>query len=136
MNLLLDTHIWLWWINQDNQLSAQHCAVIGEAENVFVSAVSCWEVVMLHQRQRIALSKPLPEWFYLGLEKANITVLPVTEAIAVKSAQLAFYHRDPADRFIIATALVNDCRLMSFDGKFLLYPELEARLIGEKFALS
>lgn len=61
---------------------------------------------------------------------ANIACLPVTEAIAIKSACLAFHHRDPADRFIIATALVNDCQLMSFDEKFLLYPELENRLVG------
>jgi PIN domain nuclease of toxin-antitoxin system len=136
MNLLLDTHIWLWWVNQDNQLSARHRAVISEAENVFVSAVSCWEVVMLHQRQRIELTKPLNDWFQLALEKSAIVVLPVTEAIAVNAAQLAFYHRDPADRFIIATALINDCQLMSFDEKFLFYPELESRLIGEKFASS
>ena len=45
MNLLLDTHIWIWWINQDKQLTAKHQAIIAEAKNVFVSSVSCWELV-------------------------------------------------------------------------------------------
>jgi PIN domain nuclease of toxin-antitoxin system len=133
MNLVLDTHIWLWWINQDNQLSAQHQKVIAGTENVFVSAISCWEITMLHQRQRIELDVSLNEWFRLALEGANIACLPITEAIAIKSATLDFYHRDPADRFIIATTLVNDCQLMSFDEKFPLYTELKMRLIGEIF---
>jgi len=131
MNLLLDTHIWLWWINQDNQLSDKHKNQIAEAKNVFVSSVSCWELVMLHQRQRIDLSGDFEDWFSIALAGANIVCLPITAAIAIKSACLDFHHRDPADRFIIATSLVNDCHLMSFDDKFLLYPELEARLLGK-----
>lgn len=130
MNLLLDTHIWLWWIDEDNQLSPKHRAIISGAENVFVSAISCWEIVLLHQRQRIELSMSLDDWFRLALEKANIGCLPITEEVAIKSAGLDFHHRDPADRFIIATALVNDCQLMSFDEKFPLYSELETRLMG------
>lgn len=55
MNLLLDTHTWIWWINQDKQLTTKHQAIIAEAKNVFISSVSCWELVMLHQRQRIEL---------------------------------------------------------------------------------
>ncbi|SJM91556.1 PilT-like protein (fragment) [Crenothrix polyspora] len=108
MNLLLDTHIWLWWVNQDHQFSAKHVALIGGAKNVFVSSVSCWELVMLHQRQRIELPGHLEDWFRVALVDANIVCLPVTEAIAIKSASLNFHHRDPADRFIIATALVDE----------------------------
>jgi PIN domain nuclease of toxin-antitoxin system len=130
MKLLLDTHIWLWWINQDNQLSSKHQKIISEAEQVFVSSISCWELMMLHQRQRIDLTGSVEDWFYNALDNANIASLPVTKAIAIKSASLELYHRDPADRFIIATALINDCQLMSFDEKFLLYPELVDRLIG------
>lgn len=130
MNLLLDTHIWLWWINKDSQLSAKHRALISKAENVYVSSISCWEVVMLHQRSRIELEGSLDNWFQLALAPADIVCLSVTEAVAVKSALLDYHHRDPADRFIIATALINDCQLMSFDEKFLFYPELKTLLIG------
>jgi len=57
---------------------------------------------MLHQRQHIELTGQIEDWFYNLLENANISCLPVTEAIAIKSACLELYHRDPADRFIIA----------------------------------
>lgn len=128
MNLLLDTHVWLWWIDQNGQLSLQQQKIIEHAENVYVSAVSCWEVALLQQRQRIELAMPLHEWLQLALE--NIICLPITEVIAVQSALLDFQHRDPADRFIIATAVAHDCQLMSVDGKFTFYAELKNRLIG------
>lgn len=128
MNLLLDTHIWLWWINQNEQLSIQHQAIIAEAENVYISSISCWELALLQQRQRIELNEPLQDWLHIALE--DIVCLPITETIAVQSALMDFHHRDPADRFIIATAVIHDCELMSFDGKFKFYSELNNRLIG------
>jgi PIN domain nuclease of toxin-antitoxin system len=129
VNLLLDTHIWLWWINQNDQLTPQHQDIITQAENAYISSISCWELVMLHQRNRIELIEPLQEWIRSALQ--NIVCLPLTETIAIQSALLGFHHRDPADRFIISTALIHDCQLMSFDEKFVLYPELENRLIGK-----
>jgi len=85
---------------------------------------------MLHQRQRIELIGKLDDWLHGALTGANIVCLAITETIAIKSARLALHHRDPADRFIIATSIVYDCFLRSFDEKFLLYPELANRLIG------
>jgi len=128
MNLLLDTHVWLWWINQNEQLSIKHQTLISQAENVYFSSISCWEIAMLHQRGRIELATPLKDWLQIALQAINC--LPLTEAIATKSALLAFHHRDPADRFIISTAMIHNCQLMSFDGKFNLYAELNDRLIG------
>ena len=57
MNVLLDTHIWLWWVNQNEQLPIQHQAIIAEAENVYISSISCWELAMLQQ----------PRTAYVGL---------------------------------------------------------------------
>jgi PIN domain nuclease of toxin-antitoxin system len=128
MNLLLDTHVWLWWVNQNEQLSIQHQALISQAENVYVSSISCWEIAMLHQRERIELADPLKDWLQIALQ--DINCLPLTETIATQSALLAFHHRDPADRFIISTAVIHNYQLMSFDGKFNLYAELNDRLIG------
>lgn len=131
MNLLLDTHIWLWWINQDGELPFQHQDLIAQTPNVYVSAISCWEVAMLQQRQKIELAVPMQDWLSIALR--DIACLPLDETIAIQSAQLELHHRDPADRFIIATALAHDCQVMSFDGKFVLYPELNNRLIGSRF---
>ena len=74
---------------------------------------------MLHQRQRIELAEPIKDWLQIALQ--NLSCLPLTESIAVQSALLDLHHRDPADRFIIATAMIHNCQLMSFDGKFNLY---------------
>jgi len=105
MKLLLDSHIWLWWVNQSNDLSEAHKQIIEEAEEVFVSAISCWEITLLAQRQRIQLPTDKEHWFHLALEQSGITCLPLTQAIAIQSALLPYAHRDPADRFIIATSL-------------------------------
>jgi|APLak6261660231_1056022.scaffolds.fasta_scaffold03640_2 PIN domain nuclease of toxin-antitoxin system len=128
VNLLLDTHIWLWWINQNGPLTNQHRETIAQAEQVFISSISCWELVMLYQRQRIELDLPLQDWLSIALR--DIVCLPLTAEIAMRAALLDFQHRDPADRFIIATALLADCQIMSFDGQFKFYAELDNRLIG------
>ena len=131
MNLLLDTHVWLWWVHQDQQLSERHKKLIAQAENVSASAISCSEAALVQQHQRIELVEPFQVWLQLAL--ANIVCLPLTEAIATKSALLDFHHRDALDRFIIATVFPSDCHLMSFDGKFKLYSELNKRLIADSF---
>jgi PIN domain nuclease of toxin-antitoxin system len=129
MNVLLDTHIWIWWINQDQQLPSKAAQLIGMADNVAVSSISCWEVRMLHQRQRIELSISIDSWFEQALQLADINCLPINCTIADKSANLPQHHRDPADRLIIATALEYNYNLLSIDGKFRLYEELADLLV-------
>ena len=130
MNLLLDTHVWIWWINQDSALPAQAGQLIEEAETVAVSAISCWEVRMLQQRQRIELSGTVEAWLEQALQPAGISCLPISCTIADKSANLPQHHRDPADRLIIAAALEHRYSLLSVDSKFELYTELADLLVS------
>ncbi|MEZ0368865.1 MAG: type II toxin-antitoxin system VapC family toxin [Candidatus Sericytochromatia bacterium] len=131
MKLLIDTHIWIWWVSRDPQLRPSDGLRIASVEEVAVSAISIWEVAMLQQSQRIELSSPIEEWLDIALTGAGIQVQPLGRSIAFKAATLPFHHRDPADRLIIASALCMDCSLLSYDRKFRLYSELGERLISK-----
>ena len=125
MKLLLDTHIWLWWINAEDHLPSSHRQQIAQAEVISISVISAWELVMLHKRGRIQLPDPMEIWFNQALQGSGISCLPCSITVATRAATLPAHHRDPADRFIIATALEYGYHLMSFDNKFILYEELQ-----------
>ena len=132
MNILFDTHIWLWWINQSSELKQPHLELLEMAEALYISAISCWEVTQLIHRQKIVLPIHHQHWFQLALEAADIQCLPVTQRIAIRSAELPEPHRDPADQFIIETALEHQLFLMSFDEKFPSFQTLQALLLPRK----
>ncbi len=128
--IVLDTHIWLWWIQQ-NAPALKHGWVdlIAAADQVGVSAISCFEVAWLARHDRIHLSEPLENWFDKALQGSGVDLLPVTPAIAQIAVELPEHHRDPQDRLIMATALHHQARLISADGKFPLYLEMQGVLI-------
>lgn len=128
--IVLDTHIWIWWLKGDNSaLSLKRNALIAEAETVAVSAISCFEVAWLERHNRILLPCARAAWFEYALQGSGIDLLPLTPAIAGFAVDLPEHHSDPQDRIIIATALAHDAQLMSEDGKFPLYTELKDRLV-------
>lgn len=128
--ILLDTHVWLWWINRDeNSLKASWINAIEQNDNVGVSAISCFEVAWLAGHGRISIDIPLGEWFAKALAGSDIILLPLTPEIAERAVVLPEHHSDPQDRIIIATALAHDAHLISTDGKFPLYQELASKLI-------
>lgn len=128
--VVLDTHIWYWWINvEHHRLSKTMLAVIEQADEVAISAVSCLEMTWLVKKQSIILPHPLADWFDYSIEQSGLISLPVTREIAALSGQLPEHHKDPLDRIIIATAILNSAKLISIDGKFPLYEELADSLI-------
>jgi PIN domain nuclease of toxin-antitoxin system len=128
--IILDTHIWLWWIGKvDRHLKITWRERIGQANQVGVSAISCFEVAWLVQHGRIELAEPLDIWFEKALSGSGIDLVAITPEIARIAVQLPEHHRDPQDRLIIATALTHDALLISSDGKFTLYQELQGRLL-------
>ncbi len=129
--IVLDTHIWLWWVNNDKQnLKQEWINRIQSPEDVGVSAISCFEIAWLERHDRIALPCPRQEWFEKALIGSGVTLLPVSPAIASLAVDLPEHHRDPQDRIIIATALAYDGLLISADSKFPCYSELNGRLIA------
>lgn len=128
--IVLDTHIWLWWINQDQvRLKLAWTARIDSDEPVGVSAISCFEIAWLAHHSRIELPIAVDDWFDKALAGSGIALLPVTPRIARMAVQLPEHHRDPQDRLIIATALAHDATLISVDDQFPRYAELAGHLL-------
>jgi PIN domain nuclease of toxin-antitoxin system len=129
--IVLDTHIWHWWVNQiPGKLSEKTIALIEEADDVAISAISCFEMAWLVRHGRIDLNMSFEHWFKQIEHSTDIQILPVTAQIAIQAVALPEHHKDPQDRIIIATALTYDARLLSFDSAFPAYHELNGRLLG------
>jgi PIN domain nuclease of toxin-antitoxin system len=120
--IVLDTHIWLHWVIEgETTIPASAANAIGSVDKVAVSAVSGWEVAILQRRGRIELPIETTEWLEKALYPAGIMCLPIMWAIGTLAARLPEHHRDPADRIIIATALVHDADLVGLDEAFPRY---------------
>ncbi len=128
--IILDTHIWLWWVNQDTEfLKLSWLETIEQADQVGVSAISLFEVAWLEQHGRIKLPCEQNEWFEKALSGSNISLIPLTPQIATLAVSLTDYHSDPQDRIIIATVIACNAKIISVDKKFPFYVELTNKLI-------
>ena len=126
--ILLDTHIWVWWIHGDENLTSNHFALISdnEEESIGVSTITCWEVAKLVEYGRLELPVPMKEWFEEALGYPGISLLPLSPEIAIESTQLpGEFHRDPADQIIVATARIHDITLVTVDSKIVDYPHVD-----------
>jgi PIN domain nuclease of toxin-antitoxin system len=129
--IVLDTHIWIWFINQEFERFPSHWQeIIETAEVVGISPVSCYEVALAQQRGRLELPCAVDDWLQDALEPSGITLLPITAEIAYKAVKLSPVHKDPFDRLIIATTLIYQAKLASVDGLFSQYSELDAYLMS------
>jgi PIN domain nuclease of toxin-antitoxin system len=129
--IVLDTHIWFWLITNDwNRFPASWRAEIEVAEQVGISPISCYEIVLAQEKGRLELPCTADEWFREALEPSGICLLPLTPEVACKAVGLSPVHKDPFDRLIIATALVYEAKLASVDNLFALYPEIGDRLLS------
>lgn len=112
--ILLDTHAWVWWRVAPDRLSAEARAAIEADGDPFLSAMSVWEVSLLHRRGRLEVDRPLRAWLRAAL--MPLEVLPLEADVAVEAALLPDdFPRDPADRLIYATARSLRCRLVTAD---------------------
>lgn len=126
--LLLDTHIWLRWQNVGT-LPFRLVERIETAERVAVSVISCWELAQLHRRKKIELPLPIAEW--IALASIDIEILPLDKEVALLAETLSFHHKDPADRFIIATSVFYQMPIISLDTVFPKYEQIAHLLINK-----
>ncbi len=123
--ILLDTHIWIWFINGSEELTKQARKVITSTlqnNEAHLAAISLWEISMLDAKQRIILEMPCLEWISKSIELTHIRISPLTPNIAVESCQLpGAFHDDPADRMIVATARVEGLAILTRDAKIITY---------------
>jgi PIN domain nuclease of toxin-antitoxin system len=122
--LLIDTHIWIWLMEGVDEFSTEQVSRLDRAaqsRNLFLSAISPWEVATLASKGRIALPIPLAEWMRRAVHQPGLQLLPLTPEISVESAQLVDFHGDPADRMIVATARLEELTLATRDRRILTW---------------
>lgn len=124
--IVLDTHILIWWATGDlKKLSSKAIAAIDQetqAGEIIISSISAWEIAMLINKDRIVISMDLDEWLSTIEQIDAVKFWPVDNDIAIKSANfLGEFHKDPADRMIVATARKLGCALVTADEKIINY---------------
>ena len=123
MRILLDTHAFLWWISDAQQLSQKARQIIGNGENtLFLSAASGWEIAIKTRLGKLKLPADITSFFILEQLSVNaITPLPVQMKHALHVSSLPDFHRDPFDRMIVAQAQVEDLLVLTADPQFAGY---------------
>ena len=121
MRLLLDTHLVLWAMQDSPALSAAARKHLRNAEAVFVSAASLWEIAIKSSLGRLRVDTAQLE---LKLADAGFQQLPVTWSHAVRVRQLPLLHRDPFDRLLVAQAMSEPLQLLTQDSALAEYTDL------------
>jgi len=127
--IVLDTHILIWWANGDHsQLSTDAIDAISaelQGGEIVISSISAWEIAMLVQRQRLALSMDVAAWLAVIEEIDAVKFVPIDTEIGVKAVELpGDFHKDPADRLIVATARKLAIPVVTADEKIRAYPHV------------
>ena len=116
MRLLLDTHIWLWSLLEPERLVPPVHAALGEpGHEIWLSPITIWEVLILAEKRRLKLDRPVEEWIDRALAAAPVHEAQLTFRVALESQRIELPHRDPADRFLAASARVYDLTLVTAD---------------------
>jgi PIN domain nuclease of toxin-antitoxin system len=122
--ILLDTHMWVWWVQGDPTIPAAMRGVleVNEKYGLGVSVISCLEVARLVAYGRLTLPKPVSQWVDEALRYPHVKLVELSPEIAVDSTQLPEpFHKDPSDRIIVATARRLDVPLATTDGLIRRY---------------
>jgi len=122
MKVLLDTHTFLWWINDNPQLSHDARQIITDGENIlFLSAASGWEIAIKTGLGKLILPADITSFLFEQLSINAISPLPVQMNHALHVYTLPDFHRDPFDRMLIAQAQVEGLPILTADRKFAAY---------------
>jgi PIN domain nuclease of toxin-antitoxin system len=119
--MILDTCALLWLASGGKKISRAVLKEINEASAVYVSAISGFEIAIKSSRGKLKLPHAPLEWFEKVIEHHGLTVLPLELNICIAAAELPPIHNDPCDRFIIATAKLNDLAVVTTDENFEKY---------------
>lgn len=125
MRILLDTHIFLWLVDDDKRLSDRYRQIIHNLDNeIFLSVVSIWECVIKYQIGK--LDFPSSPEIYLPMERRKhlVKTLTIDENSIAQLIKLPLLHKDPFDRLIMAQALQHDLIIMTEDKSILAYPDI------------
>ena len=121
MSVLLDTHVWIWWLRGDQGLPARERtaldALAAEGIRPLLAAMSLWEAQMLHSKARLVLDVPFEDWLRQAAHPDVVRLLPLDVSVVLALDTLPTgFHGDPADRLIVATARAHGLALLTHDG--------------------
>lgn len=118
MNLFLDTHVFLWWLDDNSLLPGKAREVISDLDNIiFVSAALIWEVRI---KQALGKLEIAPDFFSV-VKKQGFEILSITANHANRVGDLPMHHRDPFDRILIAQAMEENLTILTHDHAFISY---------------
>ena len=125
MKILLDTHIWIWYLSGSARLSKRYRETLDRDNNqIWLSPISVWETLVLAEKGKLSLRPEPNSWIQQSLKRWPIKEAPLNIQVSIRSRQLDLPHQDPADRFISATALIYDLTLMTIDERLISAPWL------------
>jgi PIN domain nuclease of toxin-antitoxin system len=130
MNLLLDTHVFLWYISADPKLPERFRTAIEDPSNqVYLSTASVWEAVIKHGLGKLALPAPPASYLPKQREVHGVSSLPILEDVMGRLEQLPMLHRDPFDRLLVVQALQHGLSMVTVDPSISAY---QVNLLSEK----
>ena len=119
MNVVLDTHVWIWWLTPGSPLKLaerQSLDRAAEKRELYLAAISLWEAQVLHAKRRIQLPIPFSDWLVRAADPRMLTILALDVAVVIAADSLpASFHGDPADRLIVATARAHAMSVATHD---------------------
>lgn len=129
--IVLDTHTLIWWVSDHERLSPKALNAINtelesEEGSIIISSMSAWEVAMLESAGRLTLTMPVNDWLATLSQIEQLRFLPVDNDVAVASTRLpGTFHKDPADRMIVALARHLNATLITADMKIRAYKHVK-----------
>ncbi len=123
--ILLDTHVLVWWLSDPEKLSLKVRKLLNSAQNegeIAISAISIWEIALLVKKKRLELTIDAAIWIEKAIALPFLKIIPIDHHIAFKSVYLPEpFHEDPADRLIVATAMMQNLMLITRDSRIRAY---------------
>ncbi len=125
--ILLDTHVWIWWLTEPAKLSAPARRAIDYAKTLGLCTISIWEISTLEALGRIQFDRPLVVWVQQMLAQPRVQIFEILPEIAMRAGQMGRegFHGDPADRMIVTTARFHGIPLVTKDGLIREYSGVE-----------
>ena len=122
LKVLIDSHVFLWYVTNNKQLRDNHKIMINERENlVYLSQASIWEMAIKYSLRKLTFDSPFREFIESQIQINDFQILPLNLLHFEQVAQLPFQHQDPFDRMIIAQAIAENVPVISYDQVFDCY---------------
>jgi PIN domain nuclease of toxin-antitoxin system len=126
MKLLLDTHIWIWSQLEPWRITSEVTKELGDPRNeLWLSPVSIWELVLLVEKKRIEINADMGEWVQRSVQELDLQEAPFSSAVAHELRFTLLGYRDPGDRFLVATAKIYGLTLVTADLRLQQVPDLQ-----------